>query len=268
MRDTPDLEVKSSLSEMHTMIDIDQLLASYPRQRPPLTADHARVYAEQYRLNREGLGLVESLAQRLEQWMHRQVVSTNISGGSILELGAGTLNHRKYEASDVHYDVVEPFSALYEGRPEMSQITTFYASMFDVPPTRRYHRILSIAVLEHMTDLPAEVAASALRLDDDGVFQAGIPSEGGLLWWLGWRLTTGISYFARTGLDYGIVMKHEHVNKASEILAIVKHLFEDVRWKRFPFPGVHVSFYTYLEAYRPRLDQCHLILKSELGGSI
>ncbi len=250
------------------MIDIDQLLASYPRQRPPLTADHARVYAEQYRLNREGLGLAESLAQRLEQWMHRQVASTSVSGGPILELGAGTLNHRKYEAREIHYDVVEPFSTLYEGRPEMSQITTFYTSVSDIPPTRKYRRILSIAVLEHMTDLPTDVAASAIRLDDDGVFQAGIPSEGGLLWWLGWRLSTGVSYFARTGLDYGVVMRHEHVNKASEILAIVSYLFEDIQWKRFPFPGLHFSFYTYLEAYRPRLDRCRLILKSESNRSI
>ena len=50
--------------------------------------------------------------------------------------------------------------------------------------------------------------------------QACIPSEGGAFWWLSWRLSTGMSYYIRTGLDYGVAMRHEHVNTAPEIVAI------------------------------------------------
>lgn len=66
-------------------VDIVQLLETYPRRRPVLSTDHERIYAEQYRLNREGARPIENLAQRLERWMHRQV--SRIQSGPILETG-------------------------------------------------------------------------------------------------------------------------------------------------------------------------------------
>lgn len=243
-------------------MDIEALLDSYPRRRPFLTPAHERVYSEQYRVNREGARPIENLAQRLERWMHWQVA--RVKGGPILELGAGTLNHRKYEDERIAYDVVEPFRELYVGREEVRWVRDFYDTVDSIPTERRYSRIISIAVLEHMTNLPAEIARAALRLEEKGVFQAGIPSEGGLLWWIGWRFSTGISYRLRTGLDYGVVMRHEHVNNSAEILAIVRHLFRGVRVRRFPFPGHHLSFYTYLEARSPDVDCCRKLLNGTL----
>lgn len=237
---------------------IPALIASYPRTRPPLTPAHQSVYAEQYRINREGAGAVEGIAQRLEAWMHRRIASLHV--GPVLELGAGTLNHRRYEDASIEYDVVEPFHELYANRPERHSVRAFYDSVADVPSDRRYARIVSVAVLEHMTMLPAEVAASALLLAQDGVFQAGIPSEGGFLWGTAWRLSTGLSYYLRTGLDYGTLMRHEHINSASEIVAIVCHLFVDVRLRRFPTPWHHASFYTYLEAREPDHSRCRSLL--------
>ncbi|HSQ80055.1 MAG TPA: methyltransferase domain-containing protein, partial [Casimicrobiaceae bacterium] len=223
--------------------NIAALLDTYPRPRPPLTQAHEAIFAQQYRINRDGSGAVEGLAQRLERWMHARVARQ--PGGPILELGAGTLNHLQFEPPGETYDVVEPFHELYRGRPEAARIRSFYDSVGEVPPDRSYHRIVSVAVLEHLTDLPREVAGAALHLRPGGIFQAGIPSEGGFLWGIGWRFSTGISYRLRTGLDYGIVMRHEHVNRAPEILAVVRHLFERVAVRRFPFQGHHASFYTY-----------------------
>src|SRR5512138_280235 len=94
--------------------DFAGLLRSYPRRRPPLTPAHEKVYAEQYKLNREGARPIESLAQKLETWMHRRVAS--IAGAPVLELGAGTLNHIRFEPRGIAYDVVEPFRELYAGR--------------------------------------------------------------------------------------------------------------------------------------------------------
>ncbi len=160
--------------------ELAPLLKSYPRRRPPLSPAHQKVYAEQYRLNREGAGAIENVAQRLERWMHRRVAS--MQGGPVLELGAGTLNHRRYEDPSIAYDVVEPFRELYAGKPEAQSVRAFYDSVADIPADRRYARVISIAVLEHMENLPADIANAALLLDERGVFQAGIPSEGGFLW--------------------------------------------------------------------------------------
>jgi hypothetical protein len=43
-------------------------------------------------------------------------------------------------------------------------------------------RIFSVGVLERMTDLPKAIALTDLHLQEDGQFQATIPSEGGFAW--------------------------------------------------------------------------------------
>jgi hypothetical protein len=241
------------------------LLSTYPRPRPPLTPAHEKVYAEQYRINREGGAAMESVAQRLERWMHRRVAS--LREGPVLELGAGTLNHRRYEDSAIAYDVVEPFRELYAGRIKSAAVRASYDSVADVPAERRYARVISIAVLEHMENLPQDVATAALHLDERGVFQAGIPSEGGFLWGAAWRLSTGVSYYLRTGLNYATLMRHEHLNSAPEIVAILRHLFADVRLTRFPLPLHHASFYTYVEAREPDRARCRSLASTRVKAN-
>jgi hypothetical protein len=238
------------------MTDISTLLASYPRARPPLPPASARLYIDEYKLNRgvNARGLYRVTAW-LESWMHRRVASS-AAGSTLLEIGAGTVNHRQFEEHASVYDIVEPLPALYAGSPEIARVDHIYASIHDVPAAPLYDRIFSVAVLEHVEDLPAHVAACALRLADRGVFQAGIPAEGGMVWGLAWRMTTGLSYRLRTGLPYAPVMRHEHVNTAVEIIAIVRHLFDDLKISWFPLPALHFAFYAYIEARRPKSDRC------------
>jgi len=108
--------------------------------------------------------------------------------------------------------------------------------------------------------LPAELARCALMLEDGGIFQAGIPSEGGCLWGLAWRLSTGFSYRLRTGLDYGALMRHEHVNRADEIIAMLRHFFGVVQVWRFPLNFHHLSFYAYIDARNPNVPACEAYL--------
>ena len=240
------------------MSDVDALFASYPRSRPPLPEAHRAVYVQEYQANREGDHAVEKAGKWLEAWLHRQV--SRGPGGRLLELGAGSLNHVPYETS-AHYDVVEPFTALYEGSPHVGRVNRFFASLAEVPPDERYDRILSVAVLEHLEDLPGDVARSGLLLAEGGEFRAGIPSEGGFLWGLAWRCTTGVSFRLRTGLPYEPLMRHEHINDAAEMLATVRYFFEDVRARRFPLPWHQLSFYVAVEARRPRRDRCRAFLE-------
>ena len=227
-----------------------ELLASYPRSRPPLSEAHRARYLLDYRQNRDGSTAATSLARRMEAWMHRRVAARGEAGGTILELGAGTLNHVPYESGWARYDVVEPFAELWQGSPLVERIANRYRSVFEVPAGARYDRVFSIAVLEHLTDLPAVLARCAELLGPGGIFQAGIPTEGGLLWGLGWRCVTGPAYRLRTGLDYASLMRHEHVNRAREIVALVGHFFGGVKVARYPAPMHHASFYSYLEASR------------------
>lgn len=242
-----------------TKTSIDLLLDSYPRTRPPLSMAHQVAYDREYKLNRSGGGLAERAAQKLESWMHRRVARKH--GGPILELGAGTLNHMPYESEKAAYDIAEPYTSLYASSVHLARVRNVFGALHDVPPDHRYHRVISIATLEHMTDIPAELARAGLLLDANGLFQAGIPSEGGLLWKMSWRCTTGISYYLRNRLHYADVMRHEHVNTAPEILALVRYFFRECRAARFPTPLHHASFYTYLEARDPDTERCAQFLR-------
>lgn len=234
---------------------IEALLASYPRMRRPLSASQQSHYEEHYRQNRSGSkGLFRATAA-LESWMHR-AVARSPEAADVLELGAGNLNHVRYEEHASSYDAVEPMRVLWEDSPYRSSIRTMYQDLAEIEPGKSYDRIISIAVLEHLTALPMMVAQSGLLLRPGGRFQAGIPSEGGFLWGAAWRATTGIAYRIRRGEDYGTLMRHEHISTAREIQAVLEYFFELVTLRRFPLPGFHMSLYTYLEAALPRIDRC------------
>lgn len=238
---------------------IESLLASYPRARPPLTDAHREIFVEEYKVNREGEGLFYGAIKLLESWHHKQVAKLK-GPKTVLEIGAGSMNHVPYEPDTINYDCIEPFRELYENSPNLHAIRHIYTDIAEIPKEARYQRIFSIAVFEHLEDLPLIVAQSGLLLSSDGVFHGSIPSEGGLLWGLSWRLSTGIAYKLRTGLDYKTVMQHEHINDAKEIIAIIEYFFTNVKIRRFPFPANHLSFYTYIEATNPKTTLCHEFL--------
>jgi SAM-dependent methyltransferase len=191
---------------------------------------------------------------RLETWMHRQIARQ--SAETILEVGAGNLNHVPYHPNARVYDVVEPFRELWADSPYRGSVRTIFQDIADVPEQAAYHLVLSVAVLEHLTDLPDILARSALLLRDGGRLCAAFPSEGGLLWGLAWRSTTGVQYRLKRGLDYGAIMRHEHVNSSPEILRILHYFFGAIELTRFPLPGRHLSFYTVASATLPRLERC------------
>lgn len=238
------------------------LLSSYPRRRPPLSPAWEDAYTDVYRSSRNGTTLLYGLTQKLESWMHRAVLPPN-PPERILEIGAGTLNHLKYEDASVPYDVVEPFRALFEGSPQVGRVSNFYTDIAEVPASLRYDHVVSIATLEHLTDLPQVLARIGLMLSSGGRFSSAIPSEGGFLWGTTWRLSVGLACRLSRGLDYGELMRHEHVNEASEVLSLIRYLFRQVSVRRFPTPLHQFSLYTAIAASVPDLDACHRILEME-----
>lgn len=254
---TPQAE---NIGRVHQIMEsIEALLSSYPRQRPPLSPAHESHYLAEYRINRTGSSPITALVVKAESWMHRKIGERQ-SAGTILELGAGTLNHIPHEHGFHAYDFVEPFRALWENSPLLPLTRAHYQDISDVPPQDRYDRIISAAVLEHLQHLPQTIARAALLLDSSGILQAGIPSEGGLLWALAWRCVTAPAYRLRTGLRYADLMRHEHLSTATEILTVVRHFFNSVRLSWFPLPHLHFSFYIYFEADNPRRDLCQQYL--------
>lgn len=235
------------------------MFEQFPKDRPELPESFKEVYENHYKSNRQGGTTVSSLSQRMESWMHKKVAE-DVSGSaattkSTLELGAGTLNQFDYEPRNDHYDIVEPFDALYVDSPHLQKVRNVYEDISEIAPDVKYDRITSVAVFEHLLNLPDIVARSALLLNESGQLRTAIPSEGTLLWTLGWKLTTGLDFRFRHGLDYGILMRHEHVNNAREIEEVLNYFFEDLECRCFGISRA-ISFYRFYSCAKPRTGRC------------
>jgi SAM-dependent methyltransferase len=232
----------------------------FPKVRPVLPTSYEKIYKDHYQRNRSGDTKASSLSQKLESWMHRQVASFSSNDQDVLELGAGNLNHLIYESYS-SYDVIEPFKDLLmsAGSDRLSCVRNFYSDTAQV--TESYHRILSVAVLEHICNLPEVVAQLALHLKPGGVFVHGIPSEGTFLWKLGYEATTGLEFRLRYGLKYSVLMNYEHVNSANEIMNVIKYFFDDVKIKVFGI-STGISLYQTVVARKPNNDLAKAYLDS------
>jgi hypothetical protein len=235
----------------------EQLLARFPKTRPALPQEYQRIYTEHYLRNRGGTSPATSLSKRMETWMHRKVaedVAKTSTRYKTLEIGAGNLNHLQYEPSSTHYDIVEPFDDLYADSPHRSRVHKIYQNVHEITNTR-YERIVSIAAFEHICDLPAVVAKCGFLLEPDGRLRIAIPSEGTLLWALGWKLTTGIEFRIRHHLDYGVLMRHEHVNSAEDVANTLRYFFNSVRQSVFGITP-SLSIYQFFECAVPDSQRC------------
>src|SRR6266571_4097190 len=119
------------------------VLSRFPKTRPVLPEGYRQIYAEHYRRNREGTSAASSLSQMMESWMHRRVaadVAGKAKAPSTLEIGAGGLNHLKYEPPSDSYDVVEELTNLIANSPFRSRVSRAYANPGEIHNTQ-YDRI-------------------------------------------------------------------------------------------------------------------------------
>lgn len=237
------------------------MFENFPKVRPELPPEFQVIYAEQYKQNRDGGSKATGLAQKMESWMHRKVAADVTSGTdkSTLEIGAGTLNQIKYEAHSRPYDIVEPFHSLFEGSPYLERIREVYDDISEIPAGTTYDRITSIAAFEHICNLPEVIARAGKMLDPKGQLRCGIPSEGTIMWKLGYTLTTGLEFKRKHGLDYEVLMRHEHVNTAKEIEEVLNYFFGNVKSSVF---GVAkgISFYQFYACSDAQINKCESYL--------
>ena len=110
------------------------MFENFPKTRTTLPEKFQRLYSQQYEKNRKGETPAASLAQRVESWLHKQVARHGIARDgaplATLELGAGTLNQLAYEAPSPAYDIVEPFTSLFERSPVGFALTEFKSRRF------------------------------------------------------------------------------------------------------------------------------------------
>lgn len=206
------------------------LFSDFPKIRPALPPEYQKIHLQHIQENRHGQSPASRMSTALEGWMHRRIArDARHQSLSTLEIGAGTLNHLRYESHNSAYDIVEPAHYLFQNSPFLRFVRTIYNDVNEVQPDTRYDRIISIASFEHICDLPEVVARCGLLLKPDGQLRAAIPTEGGPLWKLGWKLTTGWEFKRRYGLDYEVIMRVEHVNTWREVADVLNYFFQSVK---------------------------------------
>jgi len=237
------------------------MFEEFPKKRIELPEEFKKIYVTHYQKNRNGKTLATFFSKRMERWMHSKVSADSQSkqNRSTLEIGAGTLNHLAYE-NNTPYDIVEPFKELYGNSPELKKVNRVYSDISEVEENKKYDRIISIAMFEHVLDLPKVVTKTCLLLNENGTLRVAIPNEGSLLWKLGWKLTTGLEYKLKYGLDYEILMKYEHVNTANEIESVLKHFYLNVKCSCFGL-NKNFSFYRFYECSEPDINVAETYFK-------
>ena len=142
------------------------LIATYPRRRPALSAAHQAIYEAEYKLNRNGDRFVEDLSKKLEGWMHRRVARAQ--GSPILEVGAGTLNHLRWERDVGAYDVVEPFTSLYADSPALALVRESYRTGQPLE-WNRVHDLADFAYFNHSIHVAKGVGCSTCHGEIDNM---------------------------------------------------------------------------------------------------
>lgn len=242
------------------------MFENFPKVRTELPLEFQKIYAEHYKKNREGETSASSVAQKMEGWMHRKIAEDvkDISDKATLEIGAGTLNQLNYEETSP-YDIIEPFTELYINSKFRNRINQVYKDIDEVDELKKYDRITSIATFEHITDLPKVVAKTCIHLNNPGTLRVSIPNEGTFLWKLGYKLTTGIEFKLKYGLDYSVLMNYEHVNTADEIEIVLKYFYGTVKCSCFGL-NKRIAFYRFYECSKPKTELAREYLNTLTGN--
>lgn len=234
------------------------MFEQYPKKRIMLSESYQDIYAQYYKINRQGNAKISFLAKKLEAWMHVKVSAdlvNNLQELNTLEIGAGTLNHLIYEPQLKAYDIVEPLKELYQDSPQLARIQNIYQDIKDIPKNQKYQRIISIAVFEHICNLPEMIARCGLLLNEGGSLRVAIPSEGGWLWRLGWQFTTALEFKRKYKLDYKLLMEYEHVNTAFEVREALEYFFHNISVSWLGLTK-NISFYQFCACCQPDKERC------------
>ncbi len=240
---------------------INDILTKYPKTRRPLPAEYEKVIDRAYLDNRKGATPMSKASSFMEGWGHRKVAATQrfLRDDGTLEIGAGTLNQFDYEKKSGRYDIVEPSTLFLENSQRINMVDKVYNDIADIPDEERYDRITSCYTFEHILNLPFVIASAGLHLTKNGVLAISIPNEGGFLWKMGWKYTTGREFKKKYNLDYGIFMRNEHVNTANEIEILLRYFFDTVKMSMF---GVsrNLAFYRYFLCHNADTGKCRRIM--------
>ncbi len=216
--------------------------STWPRVLPELTTEQQVIRDDFMKHWHEVLGKSPTY-EMVERFNHGYVVKHSPTDFvTTLEIGAGLGEHLRYESLNDRQK--DGYTALELRRNMVEELRQRFPAISAIQgdcqaslpfPDGYFDRILAIHVLEHLPDLPKCVAEMhRLCNKENGVFSVVIPCEGGLLYWLGRRLSAQRIFESRYKMPYRWFIEQEHLSTGPQVIEELKKLFVVQHIQYFP----------------------------------
>lgn len=157
--------------------------------------------------------------------------------GTILDVGSGMGYHLQFEevSSKRKYICLDKDPTMLK-RIENSKVKKIVGVCGDIPlKAHSVDIIIASHILEHLPKLEHDLLELKRVLKKNGKLVVVLPCDPGFLWNFLTYLTPSRWRLKRLGLDYDVVMKHEHVNAFPECLKALKKHFTVIDETYYPF---------------------------------
>jgi ubiquinone/menaquinone biosynthesis C-methylase UbiE len=190
--------------------------------------------ANRYEQENYGPGLAGRVLRRSHSLVERPF-GAHEKFGRVIEVGAGSGVHVEYVRHEYDdYVMTDGYDAMLDQMqvaanraryPDRVIVAKEDAAAISYADSS-FDRLIATHVLEHMPR-PHEVVMEWARIiKPGGVMSLVLPCDPGLLWRAG-RLFGPRSRAHKRGLPYDYVMALEHINSITNLVAILRHLFQD-----------------------------------------
>ena len=243
-------------------------VSRWPKRPPVLTAEQARAREEFVRVWHEvmpeRLGFIERFNQGFVARLPMRPEARTLEVGPGLGAqarwrGAGGDGYVCLEERESFCEVLReilPREAVFQGDIQERQPW----------PDGHFERVIAIHILEHLKDLPAALAEIERLLAPDGCFDVVIPTEGGLAYALGRKLSAERLFRKRFRMDYTPIRLNEHVSTFSEIASELERVFRVERRAFYPLI-VPIPTINLFVGYRLRKKALGGLFRAKEGSS-
>ncbi|MBK7974498.1 MAG: class I SAM-dependent methyltransferase [Deltaproteobacteria bacterium] len=218
-----------------------------------LTAEQARAREEFVRVWHEVMPARLGFIERFNQGFVARLPAR--AGARTLEVGPGLGAQARWRGAALEsYVCLEERASFCETlRGFLPREAVFQGDIQERQrwPDGDFERIIAIHILEHLKDLPAALAEIDRLLAPDGCFDVVVPTEGGLAYALGRKLSAERLFRKRFRMDYTPIRQNEHVSTYTEIAAELTRVFRVERRVFYPL-AVPIATLNLFVGYRLR----------------
>jgi ubiquinone/menaquinone biosynthesis C-methylase UbiE len=157
--------------------------------------------------------------------------------GNVLDLGSGMGYHLKFEkiTSKRVYTCLDSDATMLD-RITKKGVKKIVGTCSKIPlKDASVDIIIASHILEHLPTLRKDLEEIKRVLKKDGLFLVVLPCDPGFLWKILTFITPSRWRLKKIGIDYDVVMKHEHVNTYEKCMTELKKQFINKDTTFYPF---------------------------------